>query len=1041
MALAHASLRTLHYLSPFLLLTFSIASSVAAGCFLPPSKRTKLTKAQQSTSKWFAIGIATLYGFEGLTCLGDLLYRQTRIGQDVAVYVTLSMLIWITISLILQDSVTVYRATNVASWLLTAFLEVAVTISFAQACLRNGLTGQLLLAVKLSRILAICSLCGSLFIRSMLPTDSDLEQSPLLGQAQSHSAPSKATNYGGLSQPIAVGESERTKERGRIHDEHHQQLEALGGRWGYLKQYQIFLPYIIPTKNRRLQVYAICIVSLLLCERALNLIGPVLIGDLVTKTNDLKGGGQVPWREICLLIFAVKLPQDLIVSPLQSSLKTRIHFWSYKELLLASFTHVMSLSLEFHENKNTAEVSAAAEQAQTMNRLLDCVFFDALPVILDYALIFGYLSYVFDLYMGLIIATLCVIYVAVTYKCTTHIGPRRRLYLQSLTEQKRVQFESFSNWQSAAYFNRQGYHRERLQNVTNQEIKDMARSQDLGLIQHGMQDVVMALGYGAALFLATYQVIYNDRSVGTIPMLIMYWWQLTRPIGQLAGTFTLLVDYVVDAERLLQIMQKQPTVLDCVAAQSLKFKGGKIDFQDVDFSYDSRRQLIQRLNFTVEPGQTVAFVGQTGSGKTTICNKLLFRFYDVLGGSILIDGQDVRNVTQSSLREMIGIVPQDPGFMNTTILEAVRYARLEARDDEVYEACKAAAIHDKILTFPDGYLSKIGERGVKLSGGERQRFAIAQLFLRNPRIVVLDEATSTVDNVTETEIQNSLGRICKDRTTVIIAHRLSTVMHADQIFVLDRGQIIERGTHDELLGRGGKYWQLWAKKKTHDMLVQKLEHLIHSTDDDEGLSPITPDLLDLSDEISADSSMEDFTQLDGQGESKRMQGSNPSRTRLKRKMHDWKQRFGKRVEQEEEYEVDEDADDSAPMHLVSPRPTTSTIAEAPRRLSSVFKRKRESQDKKRSVSAGRPSRSTDHEQGPADPTAIAEERAPLVPATSSRHLQEGSIMSTDTVIRHPTPPQHTANDSEIYDEDDIDGPSTYDTPAASMRTPSTNEGH
>jgi ABC-type multidrug transport system fused ATPase/permease subunit len=269
-----------------------------------------------------------------------------------------------------------------------------------------------------------------------------------------------------------------------------------------------------------------------------------------------------------------------------------------------------------------------------------------------------------------------------------------------------------------------------------------------------------------------------------------------------------IANYLVDAERVLQVLNTKPSITDKEGATELQVPNGTVTFTDVGFAYDPRKPTIADVSFTAHAGQTIALVGETGSGKSTLF-KLLCRFYDATAGSITIDGQDVRDVTVRSLREAMGMVPQDATLFNVSIMENVRYARLDATDDEVHDACKAAAIHDKIVSFPDGYATTVGERGVKLSGGELQRVSIARVLLKRPKIVLLDEATSAVDSKTEGEIQEAFRSLSKGRTTFVIAHRLSTIMDADQILVVDKGKVVERGTHEELLQKKGRYHMLW----------------------------------------------------------------------------------------------------------------------------------------------------------------------------------------------------------------------------------------
>ena len=277
---------------------------------------------------------------------------------------------------------------------------------------------------------------------------------------------------------------------------------------------------------------------------------------------------------------------------------------------------------------------------------------------------------------------------------------------------------------------------------------------------------------------------------------------------------------LTDSERLLQLLTTKANVTNAPGAVNLHVDSGHVEFEHVEFSYDPRKPTLKDVSFAARPGQTIALVGETGGGKSTIL-KLLYRYYDINGGVIRIDGQDIRAVTLDSLRDSFGMVPQDPALFNISILENVRYARLDASDDEVMEACKAAAIHDKILTFPDGYQATVGERGVKLSGGELQRVSIARAILRQPKIVLLDEATSMIDAETEGLIQEAFKRLTASRTTFIIAHRLATIQHADRICVINDGEIVESGTHDELFRLKGKYVALWSKQLSKD--VQEVE--------------------------------------------------------------------------------------------------------------------------------------------------------------------------------------------------------------------------
>ncbi|KAK5108375.1 hypothetical protein LTR62_008405 [Meristemomyces frigidus] len=296
----------------------------------------------------------------------------------------------------------------------------------------------------------------------------------------------------------------------------------------------------------------------------------------------------------------------------------------------------------------------------------------------------------------------------------------------------------------------------------------------------------------------------------------MYWRSIEGPLAQVSWSVRRVSQMLTDSERLLQLMLTKPTVTSSSDAPDIDVKAGEVEFDHVDFAYDPRRQTLKDVSFKVKPGQTIALVGETGGGKSTII-KLLYRYYDVAGGSIKIDGQDIRNVNLDSLRDSFGMVPQDPALFNVSLMENIKYARLDATDEEVIEACKAAAIHDKIETFPDKYKSTVGERGVKLSGGELQRVSIARAILKQPKIVLLDEATSMIDAETEALIQKAFTRLAAGRTTFIIAHRLSTIQHSDLIIVINDGKIIESGSHQELFRLGGKYVALWSKQLSREV--------------------------------------------------------------------------------------------------------------------------------------------------------------------------------------------------------------------------------
>jgi ABC-type transport system involved in Fe-S cluster assembly fused permease/ATPase subunit len=474
-------------------------------------------------------------------------------------------------------------------------------------------------------------------------------------------------------------------------------------------------------------------------------------------------------------------------------------------------THLMRLSVDFHTGKDSGEVLKAIEQASSLNTLLDLILFDIAPILVDLVVAMYYVTHLFDAYMTIIILSIGMAYVWLGFIFTTITQPRRR----ETSEKERVESatvnETVHNWQTVAYFNREIYeakrYLEKIRATNTARYAYKIRSKG----GNATQDLLVTLGFTATCVFALSQIITGNKPVGNFITFLMYWNTIIRPLQVMSSSYQYAATSLIDAERLLQLLNTKPTVVDCEDAQDLVIETGKVEFKDVGFAYNLRKPVTEKLSFTVKGGQTVALVGETGGGKSTIL-KLLFRFYDITMGSVLIDNQDLRDVTLSSLRESLGIVPQDSALFNASIRENVRYAKRNATNAEIEEACRAASIHNDIVSFPDGYNTKVGERGVRLSGGQLQRISIARVLLKNPKIVLLDEATSAVDSITEEQIQKAIKRLSKGRTTFVIAHRLSTIMEADQILVIDQGKVSERGTHGELLSMKGKYYELWTKQ-------------------------------------------------------------------------------------------------------------------------------------------------------------------------------------------------------------------------------------
>lgn len=367
------------------------------------------------------------------------------------------------------------------------------------------------------------------------------------------------------------------------------------------------------------------------------------------------------------------------------------------------------------------------------------------------------------------------------------------------------------SYETVKYFNAEVYEFDRYRNA----VKDYQKAEYKVLISLNImnvsQNLVFTLGLMVTCFIAAYQVTTGQKKVGQFVTLLIFMAQLQGPLNFFGTFYRSIQSAMINSERMLELFKEKPTVVDEPDAQPLPSCQGEIRFNDVQFAYDPRKPALHGTSFCCAPGTTTALVGESGGGKSTVF-RLLFRFYNITGGSIQVDGHDVKSITIDSLRKHIGVVPQDTVLFNESLMYNLKYANPSATDEDVYAACRAASIHEKILGFPDGYNARVGERGLKLSGGEKQRVAIARTIIKDPRIILLDEATAALDSETEQHIQEALEKLSQGRTTLVIAHRLSTITTADQILVLHSGQVVEYGTHEELLALKGRYASMWRKQ-------------------------------------------------------------------------------------------------------------------------------------------------------------------------------------------------------------------------------------
>ncbi|KAK4193484.1 hypothetical protein QBC35DRAFT_371888 [Podospora australis] len=583
------------------------------------------------------------------------------------------------------------------------------------------------------------------------------------------------------------------------------------GNWvTYAKSFLVFFPYVWPVKHRSLQIRVVLVGVCLLTMNAINVLIPRQLGII---TDSLSGANnRNPWTEVLFFAGLKLVASEAGLSLLRQWLWIPVEYYSFDALSTAAYSHVLNLSSDFHDTKSSSDIMMAIQSGQSISNMLESICFRAVPMLIDMTVAFIYLSVTFGPYEGFISIATGAIFLFIATRMISKLKMARRGEVSAWFKEHYVRQAGIQGWSTVTCFNQVGHEEARY----SEAVKDrVSKSQTVYfgyVLAYAFQFLVLLAGLLAGAFLAVYQITHGQATAGQFIMLLTYWAQLVTPLTFFAGLGKSISKDLIHAEQLLEIMQTKPTVNDKDGAPPLHFTGGRVRFDNVWFSYDKKKDILKNIDFEATPGMTVAFVGATGAGKSTIL-KLLDRFYDVTKGSIQIDGQDIRDVNLFSLRAQVGIVPQSPILFDDTIMNNVRYARLKATDEEVYEACKAASIHDQIMGFSDGYQTRVGERGVKLSGGELQRVAIARAILKRPAIVLLDEATSAVDTETEQKIQEALRTLCQGRTTFIVAHRLSTIMNADRIIVVGGGEIVEQGSHEELiLKENGKYAELWSKQ-------------------------------------------------------------------------------------------------------------------------------------------------------------------------------------------------------------------------------------
>jgi ABC-type transport system involved in Fe-S cluster assembly fused permease/ATPase subunit len=540
--------------------------------------------------------------------------------------------------------------------------------------------------------------------------------------------------------------------------------------WEYLKGYSLFFPYLWPSKSLRLKIVVLICFVLVILQRVVNIAVPLQIGTVTNKLSNKDGKTPgMPWLSISLLIvFKFLQGTSGILGAARSVLWIPISQYSYKALTTASFEHVHGLSLDFHLGKRTGEVLSALSKGNAINNFLEQVTFSVLPMVFDLGVAIIYFGFAFDAYYSLVVGIITFSYLYLTIRMARWRSEQRRQMTNLSREEDAVKNDSLTSYETVKYFNAEDYEFDRYrQAVTAFQKMEYKVTISLNILNISQNMVFMA-GLLTTSFISAYQVTTGKREVGEFVSLLTYMAQLQQPLNFFGTFYRSVQSAMISGERLLELFKEQPTVVDDPNAVAMPSCEGQIRFENVKFSYDQRKPALENLSFTCLPGTTTAFVGESGGGKSTVF-RLLFRFYNTQDGSIQLDGNDIKDITIDSLRRHIGVVPQDTILFNETLMYNLRYANQKASDEEIYAACRAASIHDKIMAFPDGYLTKVGERGLRLSGGEKQRVAIARTIIKNPRIIMLDEATAALDSDTEQNIQEALQALSEGRTMLVIA--------------------------------------------------------------------------------------------------------------------------------------------------------------------------------------------------------------------------------------------------------------------------------
>src|SRR5262245_9376947 len=600
------------------------------------------------------------------------------------------------------------------------------------------------------------------------------------------------------------------------------------GQWRVLHG---LLPYVWPADRPDLQATVLISLVLMLLAKVVTVSMPFAF-KWATDALVAVAGGKLPpgqtWTWLVgapilatLLYGLTRVGMSLLVQ-VREGMFAKVALHAVRKLALKTFEHMHELSLRFHLERKTGGLTRVLERGRTgIENITRMTLMTFVPTLVEFALVVGVLLYEFDWRYAGAVLLMIALYLLFTVRATDWRIQIRRSMNESDTEANTKAIDSLLNYETVKYFGAEAWEARRYDKaVARYEQASIKSYSSLAVLNSG-QAVIFTLALTLCMVMAVYDIAAGEKTVGHFVMVNALMLQLFIPLNFMGMVYREIKQSLIDIERMMDVLAVAPEVSDRADAQVLEVKAGTIRFENVKFAYEPERTILEGLSFEVPAGKMLAIVGPSGAGKSTI-SRILLRFYDVAGGRVTIDGHDIRDVTQASLRAQIGVVPQDTVLFNDSILYNIQYGRADASFEDVRKAAAMAQIDTFVDALPDGYFTTVGERGLKLSGGEKQRVAIARTILKGPPILILDEATSALDSHTEKEIQDALDEVSRNRTTLVIAHRLSTIVGADRILVLDQGRLVEQGTHGELLARGGLYASLWNRQRQAEKAREEL---------------------------------------------------------------------------------------------------------------------------------------------------------------------------------------------------------------------------